>query len=398
MRRFWTTSIGCAAMVGMACVTPALSDEPAQAPAEETPAAALALTYTGDLWSVTSGGADRDMVYMDNLDLQLSLDLERLLGWSGTQAFIYALYNNGNSVSELSQDLNGISNIETGVEAFRLYEAWIDRSFAEGKGSVRLGLYDINSEFDAGEVRALFLNPGHGIATDFSQSGKNGPSIFPVTSLAVRVNYQFESDVYLRGSIADGVPGNPDHPKRTTIDLQEDDGLLLTAETGIARDGRLWSVGAWMYTEEVDDLVDDTQHTNFGGYIAMEERLMSAEMGDSFNLSGSVRLGVANDDVNPISTFFGTTLVATGLIPAWPEDQIGLGFLVSNGGDKFLSTIGESEDYEMNIELTYFTNLTENITIQPDIQWVINPGLDGSVEDVFVFGLRMSVNKNWSLD
>jgi porin len=111
-----------------------------------------------------------------------------------------------------------------------------------------------------------------------------------------------------------------------------------------------------------------------------------------------VRLGVANEDVNPLSTFFSATLVATGLIPAWPEDQIGLGFMLANGSDKFLSTIGDPEDHEINIELTYFTNLTENITIQPDIQWVISPGLDGTVEDVFVFGLRLSVNKGWSLD
>lgn len=398
MRRFWMTSIGCAAMVGMACTTPALSAEPAQAPAEETPAAALAFTYTGDLWSVTSGGADRDLVYLDDLDLQLSLDLERLTGWQGAQAFIYALYTNGNSVSERAADFNGISNIETGVEAVRLVEAWIDQSFAEGKGSIRLGLYDVASEFDAGEVRALFLNAAHGSGTDFAQSGLNGPSMWPVTSLAVRVNYQFEGDVYLRGTIADGVPGNPDHPKRTTIDLQEDDGLLLAAETGIARDGRLWSFGAWTYTEEAPDLVSSDEHTNYGAYLALEERLLSSEAGDSFNLSGSVRLGVANEDVNPLSSFFSATLVATGLIPAWPEDQIGLGFMLANGSDKFLSTIGDPEDHEINIELTYFTNLTENITIQPDIQWVISPGLDGSVEDVFVFGLRLSVNKGWSLD
>jgi porin len=398
MRRFWMTSIGCAAMVGMACTTPALSAEPAQESAEETPAAVLDFTYTGDLWNVSSGGVDRDMVYLDNLDLQLSLDLERLVGWSGTQAFAYVLYNNGNSVSELSSDFNGISNIETGVEALRLYEAWIDHAFAEGKGSVRFGLYDLNSEFDAGEVRALFLNPGHGIGTDYAQSGANGPSIFPVASLAVRVNYQFEGDVYLRGTIADGVPGNPDHPKRTTIDLEEDDGLLLAAETGIARDGRLWSFGAWTYTEEAPDLVTADEHTNYGAYLALEERLLSADAGDSFDLSGSFRFGVANEDVNPMSTVVSATLVATGLIPAWPEDQIGLGFLLTNGSDKFLSTIGDPEDHEINIELTYFANLTENITIQPDIQWVINPGLDGSVEDVFVFGLRLSVNKRWSLD
>jgi porin len=55
---------------------------------------------------------------------------------------------------------------------------------------VKIGLYDLNSEFDVIEAAALFLNPSHGIGPDFAQSGRNGPSIFPVTSLAIRGEYR----------------------------------------------------------------------------------------------------------------------------------------------------------------------------------------------------------------
>ena len=388
MRRFLLCSACCAALVGLARAEETQAQEPA-------PAANLQFTYTSDLWSVVGGGIDEDMVYLNDLDLQLSLDLERLTGWKGAQAFIYGLYTNGNSVGALAGDANGISNIETSVEAVRLVEAWVDQAFSDGKGSLRVGLYDLSTEFDAGEVRALFLNAGHGAGTDFSQTGKNGPSIWPVTSLAARVNYRLSDDVYLRGTIADGVPGNPDKPKRTTIDFQKGDGLLLAGEAGISREGRLWSVGMWTYTEDAPDLVTSEEHTNMGGYVALEENLLSS---DAFNLSGSVRAGFANGDANPVSSFFGATLVATGLFPSLPEDQIGLGVMVATASDKYLSTLADPKDQEIDFELTYFATLVENVSIQPDIQYVVNPGMDGSIDDALVIGVRLQLNKNWALN
>lgn len=394
MRRFKAASIfGCTVLVGFTVAAPAMSDEPAQA----SPAASVSLTYTGEAWTVASGGLDQGSVYLDNIDLQAALDLERLFGWSSANAFVYALYANGNALAGRVGDLNGISNNETG-EALRIVEAWIDQGFAQGRGSVRVGLHDLSSEFDAGEVRALFMNPAHGIGTDYSQSGVNGPSIWPVTSLALRVNYQFGDDIYLRGAIADGVPGNPDFPKRTTIDFEAGDGVLLAAEAGVAREGRLWSVGAWTYSEQVPDLATGENKTNAGAYVALEEALLTADGGSSFDLSGSLRLGVANGDVNPVETFFSATLVATGLLASRPEDQLGLGVIVVDAGSAYLAGLTDPADREINIELTYFAQVTEEIALQPDVQWVISPGADNSIEDALVFGLRLSVGKTWNVD
>lgn len=51
---------------------------------------------------------------------------------------------------------------------------------------MRIGLYDLNSEFDALDDAGLFINSAFGVGTDIGLTGVNGPSIFPVTSLAVR--------------------------------------------------------------------------------------------------------------------------------------------------------------------------------------------------------------------
>ena len=137
-----------------------------------------------------------------------------------------------------------------------MYEAWIEQSLADGKLSLRAGLYDLNSEFDALDAAGLFINPAHGIGTDFSQSGLNGPSIFPVTSLAVRLQYKASDDTTLRLAVLDGVPGDPVRPKRTAIKLGKGDGAMLVGELDQrVGDWRLIA-GYWRYTALFDDLLD----------------------------------------------------------------------------------------------------------------------------------------------
>ena len=146
----------------------ARADEAAPGGEEPAPALTVQLAYTGDLWRVMDGGLDEGGAYLDDFDAQIGIDLDRTLGWPGAQAFVYGLYTNGNSINEKSGDLQGPSGIEVGVEGLRLVEAWIDQSFGDGHGSLRAGLYDVSGEFDAGEVRALFLNASHGSGPDFS--------------------------------------------------------------------------------------------------------------------------------------------------------------------------------------------------------------------------------------
>lgn len=107
----------------------------------------LQATYTGEVMSNVSGGIKRGSRYLDNLDIVAEADLEAIAGWKGASAHVYGLYNNGKSFSDLAGDAQTASNIETGVQAFRLYEAWIEQKFAGG--SLKVGLYDLNSEFDA---------------------------------------------------------------------------------------------------------------------------------------------------------------------------------------------------------------------------------------------------------
>jgi porin len=371
--------------------------------APPAPSLNFTIAYTAEGWGLAEGGQRPGERYVDNLDLQLTADLEMLVGWSGARVFIYGLYNNGTPFSgDLIGDLQGVSSIETGIEAFRLEEAWLDQTFAEGHGSLRVGLYNLNSEFDASLVRSVFINPSHGIGPDFSQAGLNGPSIFPVTSLAARLGWSFDGGAYVRAAVLDGVPGDPDHPKRTTIDLSAHDGALLVAEAGQSYDdGTLLSIGIWDFTAAFDDLVEPSRrHGDMGAYAAAEGPLLPRTDQDPFELSAFARLGFANDDINPISSYFGAGLVAAAPFAARPNDKLGLAVAIASVGEKYRAIVeaggGDPASREMNVELTYQAPVIDGIVVQPDVQWIVDPGADGRNANVVAVGLRVRVDHSWS--
>ncbi|MEX6634801.1 carbohydrate porin, partial [Hyphococcus lacteus] len=189
-------------------------------PSDNEPALAFELDYTSDLWGNASGGSQTGVRYLNNVDATLAVDLDTLGVIPNTTVFVYGLYNNGEAFSgDLVGDAQVVSNIEAPVEAVRLYEAWIEHEFLNGLASLKAGLYDVNSEFDALETSSLFINSAHGIGTDIGQTGENGPSIFPITSLGVRGAFQVSEQWTVRAAILDATPGNPSALKRTSVSL-----------------------------------------------------------------------------------------------------------------------------------------------------------------------------------
>ena len=160
------------------------------------------LVYTADVLATTMGGVETGIRYMDNIDVQV-LGSSRFFDF-----FVYGLGNQGGSISELVGDVQVLSNIEAD-NAWRVHEAWLNMHLKPLKGSLLIGLYDVNSEFDFINTAQLFLNSSHGIGPEFANSGINGPSIFPVTSLAVRFKTHIVPGISFRTAFIDAVPSEP---------------------------------------------------------------------------------------------------------------------------------------------------------------------------------------------
>jgi len=347
----------------------------------------LDLTYTGEVMSNVSGGVRRGARYLDNLDIVLEADLGALAGWRGAQLHVYGLYNNGASIAELAGDAQAVSNLETGTRALRLYEAWIDQTIMPGL-SLRAGLYDLNSEFDALEASSLFVGSAHGIGTDFSQTGQNGPSIFPSTSLAARIGAKPAKGWAVRAAILDGVPGDPARPGRTTIHLSRGDGALLVGGVEAPLLGARLLLGHWRYTAAFDTLDGGRDHGNAGLYLRGEAPLLDRE---GKQIAAFFRLGTANGDINMFDRFASAGIKLTGWVPGRAEDELGVAFATAFTSRQYrLSTPATGS--ETAIEATYRTRVAPWLTLQPSVQYIRNPSADPSIEDAWLLGLRSEIS------
>lgn len=364
--------------------------------------------YTGDVMSNISGGIQRQTDYLDAIDLVLSIDAEKLLNWKGASFNFYGAGFQGGSPSANSGDAQGPSNIEAD-DAWKLLEAWYQQKLFNEKFSILLGLYDVNSEFDGMETASLFLNSSQGMGVDFSQSGLNGPSAWPNTALAVRARLELQKWFYLQVAVVDGVAGDPAHPHSTRIRWDSSEGFLITSEIGFlpgemkddAPYGK-FALGSWIYTSEFDDVADVDglgspvrRSGNFGIYALGEYTVFREKDDPDQGLAVYGRFGYANPSINPISYYIGAGAVYTGLIPKRNQDKLGVAVATAINGSKFVNGQQAAgtpvKRSETNIEVSYKAQLTPWLAVQPDVQYIMNPGMDPSRGHALQVGARFEV-------
>jgi porin len=98
-----------------------------------------------------------------------------------------------------------------------------------------------------------------------------------------------------------------------------------------------------------------------------------------------MRLGIADRATAPVTRYVGGGLVTTGFWDRHPEDTLGVAVAHAVAND----TAGPDVGPETSIELTYQHALGSGLTIQPDVQWLLNPGADRTRANAVVFGLRL---------
>jgi len=268
---------------------------------------------------------------------------------------------------------------------------------------VRVGLYDLNSEFDTTEARGLFINSAYGIGQELAQTGRNGPSIYPVTALAARLAWAPAEPWLLKLAVVDGVPGDPGDTHRSRWHLSRSEGALVIGEvTAAAGPVAQLSIGHWRYTEEfegVRPLTDGgtfrAERDNRGTYVTAEFKPRTKPEDGAARWSAFVRAGEANDRVNVFERH-----VAAGVVVDWPwpgvhGSQLGLAASEARIGADFRTVqrrMGHDiERYERNVELTWRLPVGEHVVLQPDVQYIVNPGAERRIPDAWVVGVRVEL-------
>ena len=373
------------------------STAPSPGPAPIT----LRLQYTGEAAANPIGGLRNGASYMNQILGQLHADTDRF-GWSGGRVVLEAFYENQTSLGDhyvgAFQDPSLIDS--GGVAMFRVYQAYYSQDL--GNTNLLFGIYDLETEFGISRPMDVFFNGASAWTAVLDQSGRNGPSTYPSTSLAFRLRQKLNDQWSIQAAVLDGVPDSIKRPDANAVILNRTNGALLIGEVDYTptRTSKIMA-GYWNYTGKFDALgqtnADETQREVFGsrgGYIGGATRLYSqtARRG----LDGFMNLGISGSTVSSIDRSLGAGLTYTGLLDARPFDRIGIamGIVAGSSAYKAMQVASGSgvRNHETNFELTWRAPLTSWLTVQPDIQYWINPGLNPSVKDDLMFMLHFEIS------
>lgn len=354
--------------------------------------------YTADVTGVISGGAARSGRYLDNFQIAVEGDLSRLAGWRGATLHVSVLSNAGGEPNAVAGTLQGVDNIEVGRPGVRLFEFWIEQNFADDRGSLLAGLYDVNSEFYATEASGLLISPPFGIGSELAATGPNGPSIFPSTALAARLRLDDPEGRYVQAAVINAHAGALGDPGGVKTDF--DHGVLLIGEAGWGGPVRV-AVGAWRYDRRQEDIRaldpsgDPALSRAQGAYVLAEADLHQAA--DGRRTRGFVRAGLSDGDTTDFHGGWQGGLLVEPAFAARPNSAFSIGVHQGALSAKARNNLHDGgvdpARREEGLEITYSDTLGR-LTLQPDLQIIRGAGGDRDAKTVVVAAMRLIVPLN----
>ena len=367
--------------------------------------AAWKFIYNGETFGNFSGGLRQGAIYEGMVKFGVGVNLDKLLGWENTAFYANAILPHGDSLTgKYSGDYNVVSNIDT-YDSLRLYKLWLQKTFDDGKWSVRVGQIAADKECFVSDGASLYFNNAFGTFPVFS--GNIPGPIFPLSAPGARVRWAPSDDFSIIAMMFSGDVGyantnthNTDwqfHGHNGTLSLvemtykinQEDDAKGMPAT---------FKLGGFYDSKSFADQFGNGSHQGDWGIYAMADTLvyreaMATKDDDPRGLSVFARTGFApQSDRNVVTFDCETGLNYTGLLPSRSKDITGLGFAFTHLSSGYSKANQGTRQHEALIELTHLVVLGDHFSLQPDFQYIMNPGGVGGLRNAFVAGLRFTIN------
>jgi porin len=393
------------------------------------------INYIGEVLGNT-GGLKQGAIYDGIFEGILNADLEKIWGLKGLTFYINVYQIHGAGLTEKNLDnLFVVSSIEA-LPTTRLHKLYLEQKLND-ETSVRFGQIAADTEFFISTNSANFINSTFGWPENLAVDLPSGGPGYPLATPGVRVRYEPDKNFTFLAAIFDGDPAgpglnNPQDRDRYGLNFRVSDPPLLMQEvqynynqdkkdTGLPGTIKL---GAWEHLGSFNDLRFDrvgvpvaisglpgaSLSGNFGLYGIIDQqiyRLPGGEADKGVNLFA--RASASPSDRNLVDFYADGGFVFTGFTPQRPDDNFGIAFAyanISNQARAFDRDVGIVEaltlpvrSYEAMIEAYYKFQIVPGLVVQPDFQYIWNPGGGGllqpngsKVENAAIGGIRVSVN------
>jgi porin len=385
----------------------------------------FALQETSEVLGNVTGGAQRGAAYDGLTQMAVQVETNRAFGWYGGLFNASALQIHGNNLSSTNLlTLQTASGIEAD-RATRLWELWYQQKFLEeDRLDIKIGQQSLDQEFMVNASGAYLINTMFGWPMVPSADLPGGGPAYPLSALGVRARYRPIDSVTLLTGVFNGSP-SPNTGLCCTGDAQQQNpsgtsfplngGVLVIAEAQYAYPSlgtmlyanqaqslaRVYKIGGWYNSQNfADQQFDNTglslanpasnglplgHHGNYGVYATVDQMVWvdPTESDRNVNVFGRILWAPqANRNLITFSMNAGVTFHEPFRHRDDDTFAIGMGYTkVSSSAASLDRETGFFTDSfvpvrggETYLEVSYQYQVAPWWQLQPDIQYVFNPG------------------------
>ena len=369
------------------------------------------------------GGRHRAVRESDELALSLTADLDRLAGWAGGRFHLSFSMRSGTSLSD-----RDIGNVFTVAQVccghtYRLVNVALEQSLFEDRVSLRWGRITAGDEFLSSPLYGNFVQ-GAFNANPIGILFNVPMTVYPTATWGMRARVRPISQLSMMAGVYNGDPTLGDNDKhgvdwtmRGPLFAIGEIGLHLNQEpfaTGLPGN---YKIGGYYLAGKVPDQRRDIHggsialsglspqmHSGNGGFFILLDQMIYRDGGEGSQrgLTPFVSLLFAPDSsVNTMPFFANGGLVYRGLFPSRPHDTAAFGVAYgafssqrarSQRDARSAGSGAGIQKYEVALELTYIVQATKWLQVQPDLQYIINPGGTGKIPNALVLGFQLALS------
>jgi porin len=365
------------------------------------------------------GGIRHGFTEADNLGFGLNADLERLWGLHGGSLVLTMNSRSGASLSHI--DVGNVFNVQEqwGGEVFRLVDMTYEQSLCDDRLDVKLGRMAANDDFLSSPYYWAFLQngiDGTPVGIFFTVPGMTA---YPVATWGLRLKARPVKEVYVMAGFYNGDP-NVGLIDRHGVDFtlhgplffitevgyqpnrdKDAPGLPGTYKVGYYYDGARFN--RFVLPVPGATLPPPLPRGNFGLYFLADQVVYQRGGPDSKQDLGlfAAVIVAPQEFITTMPFFFDGGILFRGPFRWRPLDYAAFGLVcgefspdlqrVQRAAQQTNPAAGV-QTYELALEWTYTFHIASGVRLQPDVQYIINPGATGLIPNSLVLGVRMSIN------
>ncbi len=381
----------------------------------------LAIQETSEVLGNPTGGTSKGAEYDGLTQVLMQLDTNRAFGWHGGTFNVSALQLHGSNLSaDTLQSLQTASGIE-GDRSTRLWELWYQQKFLdEDRLDIKIGQQSLDQDFMVSQNAGYFVNTMFGWPVVPSYDLPGGGPAYPLSTLGVRIRARPIDPLTVLLGIFTGSPvthdyGDPQVMNASGTNFPVHTGALVIGElqytypalgSMIEADvpqplARTYKLGFWYDTRNFADRqfanngvslaspdssgTPLNHHGNFSIYAVADQLVWVDPHEGNRTVNLFARATAAPQaDRNPIVLGVNAGLTVHEPFQNRGADTFGIGMGFAKVGSATAALDKATTYYtggytpvrgsETFAEVTYQYQATPWLQLQPDIQYVFNPG------------------------